>query len=106
MAEERSRVQVIGLPCPKTWDEYERGCIATFGGGYVAPDEMDAFQHGMTTVFNLLRAEFPEAFVCKAGPQMLAALKEVRCYGSPGTTDDGIDVPYLADAAIAAATGG
>ncbi len=71
-----SQVQVIGLPRPKTWADYENGCLATFGGGHRG-DELDAFQHGMQTVFNLLRSEFPPAEQCKAAPQLVAALEAV-----------------------------
>ena len=63
---ERSQCDVIGLPRVKTWDEYEAGCIATFGGGYHTEAEREIFRHGMSTIFNLLRAEFPAAEVCKA----------------------------------------
>lgn len=56
----RSQCQVIGKPQPKTWDEYEQNCISTFGGGYHEQDDLRIFQHGMRTIFNLLRNEFPE----------------------------------------------
>lgn len=59
-----SQAQVIGRPKPQTWDEYESGCMATFHGGYRDPKMLDAFQHGMETVFNLLRHEFKEASEC------------------------------------------
>lgn len=54
--------QVIGTSEPKTWDEYEQNCITTFGGGYHEQDDLRIFQHGMRTIFNLLRNEFPEPF--------------------------------------------
>lgn len=55
-----SQVQIVGQPAPKTWDDYERGCLATFGGGYQTEAERDIFRHGMQAVFNLLRNELPE----------------------------------------------
>lgn len=60
-----SQATIVGLPQPQSWDEYERGCLATFGGGYQTEEEREIFRHGMKTVFNLLRAEFPPAQVCK-----------------------------------------
>lgn len=66
-----SQVACVGEPQPQTWDDYERGCLLTFGGGYKSANESEAFRHGMQTVFNLLRSEFPPAEKCKAA---LAAL--------------------------------
>lgn len=60
-----SQVQIVGQPAPKTWDDYERGCLATFGGGYRNGADIAIFRHGMSTVFNLLRNEFPDA--CNPG---------------------------------------
>jgi hypothetical protein len=57
----RSQVQIFGGPAPKTWDDYEEGCLKTYGGGYHEEREMEIFHHGISTVFNLLRAEFPLA---------------------------------------------
>lgn len=62
----RSQVQVFGEAAPQTWDDYERGCLLTYGGGHHEPETIEAFRHGMQTVFNLLRREFPPAEVCKA----------------------------------------
>lgn len=59
--ERLSQAHVIGLPAPKTWDDYERGCLATFSGGHHEEATREAFRHGMQTVFNLLRSEFPPA---------------------------------------------
>ena len=59
-----SQATIIGLPQPITWDDYERSCLATFGGGYRTEHEREIFRHGMTTVFNLLRGEFPPAEQC------------------------------------------
>lgn len=70
-----SQVTCIGAPDPQTWDEYEQGCIGTYGGGYRTPTETEIFHHGMATVFNLLRAEFPAAVLCKAAPELLRACK-------------------------------
>lgn len=57
----RSQVRAVGLPAPKTWDDYEQGCLMTYGGGYKTKDEIDIFHHGISTVFTLLRNEFPSA---------------------------------------------
>ena len=57
----RSQVRVVGLPAPETWDDYEQGCLMTYGGGYKTKGEIDIFHHGISTVFNLLRNEFPPA---------------------------------------------
>ena len=61
-----------------SWDDYEAGCLNTYGGGYREGPEILAFQHGMQTVFNLLRAEFPPADLCKATTARLAALERER----------------------------
>lgn len=68
-----SQVQAIGETAPKSWDDYERGSLLTFRGGHHEEPELYAFQHGMSTVFNLLRDEFPPAQLCKAAPDLLAA---------------------------------
>ena len=54
-----SQATVVGRPQPRTWDELEAGCLANFGGGHRSGGHLEAFQHGMQTVFNLLRAELP-----------------------------------------------
>jgi len=64
-----SQAQVIGLPKMKTWDDYEAGCLASFGGGHRSDGHLEAFQHGMQTVFALLKAEFPPAEACKAAAE-------------------------------------
>lgn len=56
----RSQIQSVGTPPPKTWDDYRKGCLSTFGGGYRTKEELEVFQHGMNTVFNLLQAELPD----------------------------------------------
>lgn len=66
----RSQAQVIGRSKMKTWDDYEKGCCDTFGGGYQIEEEREIFRHGMKTVFTLLKKEFPmEPFqIFEAGP--------------------------------------
>lgn len=56
---------VIGRPSPTSWDELEANCLTTFAGGHHDPERLGAFQHGMRTVFNLLRNEFPPMGYCK-----------------------------------------
>lgn len=72
-----SQVQIVGSPAPKTWDDFERGCLTTFGGGYRHGPDIAIFQHGMSTVFNLLRNEFPDAPLAKSAPELLTALKAI-----------------------------
>jgi hypothetical protein len=55
----RSQAQAINEPPHETWEEYRKGCLSTFGGGYHDDGMLGAFQHGMNTVFNLLETEFP-----------------------------------------------
>src|SRR4051812_27978099 len=71
-----SQAQVIGLPRMRTWDDYQAGCLATFGGGHRG-SEFEAFQHGMQTVFTLLRAEFPTAETCKTAKGLLESLERI-----------------------------
>lgn len=68
-----SQCRIIGQAPPSSWDDYEACCIATFGGGYRTNEEREIFHHGMSTVFNLLRAEFPSAEQCKASTFLLKA---------------------------------
>ena len=70
-----SQCQPVGAPAPKTWDDYEAGCEATYGGGYRTNEEIEIFHHGMATIFNLLRGEFPSASKCKAVDDLIAACK-------------------------------
>ena len=70
-----SQVDGIGAPRVRTWPDYRRGCLLTYGGGHHTDGHLDAFRHGMETVFNLLEAEFPPAEQCKAVPELVAALK-------------------------------
>lgn len=72
-----SQVKAIGEPHPRTWGDYERGCLLTYGGGHHSDGKLEAFQHGMSTVFNLLRAEFPPAETCAAAPDLLEACEAV-----------------------------
>ena len=74
-----SQIDIIGLPKAKSWDEYEFGCLTTFGGGYRSNEEWEIFHHGIVTVFNLLRAEFPSPELCKSSPDLLAILEELMC---------------------------
>lgn len=69
------QTDVIGRARPSTWEELERNCRDTFGGGHRSDGKLDAYRHGMTTVFNVLRAEFPTMAQCKAAPDLLAALQ-------------------------------
>ena len=46
-----------------TWKEYREGCLGTFLGGYTCDGDegkLEAFQHGMNTIFNVLEDTFPE----------------------------------------------
>lgn len=52
--------------------------MMTYRGGHHEEPEVGCFRHGMGTIFNLLRHEFPPAPVCKAAPDMLAALEEIH----------------------------
>lgn len=83
---------VIGKPQPKTWDDYEAGCLATYGGGYRTEAERDVFRHGMSTVFNLLRHEFPPAELCKLALALQAvcedALDQLEHYQPQHAMDD------------------
>lgn len=91
-AGERSQVQAFGGPQPKSWGDYETSCLATYGGGHRGP-ELEAFQHGMQTVFNLLRAEFPPAEECWANAatyrEAAACLERLIAWadGEPGWHD-------------------
>ena len=56
-----SQCEAVGEARYKTWAEYRRGCLSTFGGGR-SGNELEAFKHGIDTVFNLLENEFPEPY--------------------------------------------
>ncbi len=71
------QVQAVNEPAPRTWDDYRRGCVSTYRGGYTGK-EARAFESGMITVFNLLEGEFPPAEVCRAAPDLLAACEWLR----------------------------
>lgn len=43
-----------------TWDQEESGAIRTYGGGYQKNEERNIFHHGMSTVYNCLRAHYPQ----------------------------------------------
>lgn len=70
MNEKRSQVSSIGRPQPRTWKDYEDGCVGTFRGGHEGK-EGAAFVHGMRTVFRLLTEEFPRAELCQRAPDLL-----------------------------------
>jgi hypothetical protein len=42
-----------------TWDDLERTALETYGGGYREQNKLDAFHHGMRTVFSMLKGGFP-----------------------------------------------
>lgn len=69
-----SQVDAVGAPPVRSWDEYETGCKSTYRGGHHDERDLEIYQHGMNTVFNLLRAEFPPAEMCKAAPDLLAVV--------------------------------
>ena len=106
-----SQAQVIGTPPMKTWDDYEQGCLATYGGGYRTQEEIEIFHHGISTVFNLLRNEFPPAEKCKKVDDYEGALasigrmdrKDAHTYGEhgPGICPFGCDAPTIAKDALA-----
>ena len=58
----RSQCQAINEANYKSWNEYRRGCLSTFAGGYYDAKELRIFQHGMNAVFNLLEKEFPQPY--------------------------------------------
>jgi hypothetical protein len=86
----------------RTWDDYEQGCLTSFGGGYRTEEEREIFRHGMSTVFNLLRGEFPPAEIIRNESDLLTFTPEefkrfVRsayvdgftdAYAGPNDTDD------------------
>lgn len=82
----QSQVSCIGRPQPKTWDDFEQGCMGTFRGGHHDDGELKAFQHGMATIFNLLRGEFPPAEQCKMAANLTRAVE------AAGRLADVIDV--------------
>lgn len=66
-----SQVKAINEAAPVSWDDFERGCLLTYAGGHHNDSHLPAFQHGMRTVFSLLRAEFPPAEICKAAGELV-----------------------------------
>lgn len=75
----RSQCQPFGADPPRTWDDYESSCIATYRGGHEGA-EGAAFVHGMKTVFQLLRKEFPEAYACKRSGELLVRILWLEDY--------------------------
>lgn len=55
----RSQSDPVGAPPATSWKEKRERCHMTFGGGYSDAPSLEAFRHGMDTVFNLIEAEFP-----------------------------------------------
>lgn len=53
-----------------TWDELEKNCLSTYAGGHHDDGHLPAFQHGMGTVFNTLRATYPSPDVCHQAKQL------------------------------------
>lgn len=101
--ESLSQCQVIGEPRVKTWEDYRRGCLATFGGGHHSDGMLTAFQQGMQTIFNLLESEFPPAEDCRKNAEELAELRaqrdkfrEVVCFAA-NAYDDELSTGALAD---------
>ena len=72
-----SQCQAINEQDYKTWGEYRKGCLLTFHGGYQTPNELEAFQHGMNTIFNLLEDEFPQ-------PHEIIKNKKINGHKCPG----------------------
>ena len=65
---EMSQYHIIGEPVANSWDTVESQCLSTFGGGHRDNEkELEAYRHGMQTIFNVLRDEFQ--FVRKAKPE-------------------------------------
>lgn len=44
-----------------TWDALERDCLQTYAGGYHDAEKLNAFRHGMSTIFNVLRGAYLDA---------------------------------------------
>lgn len=76
----RSQIQAIGVPPPKTWQDYRDGCLMTFHGGYHDDVKLDTFQHGMNTVFNLLENELP-SLLPAAAPEQADGVTEAETEG-------------------------
>ena len=66
----RSQCNAINELDHEIWEDYRKGCISTYTGGYHEPETYAAFKHGMETVFNLLEAEFPQPYKIFANKQM------------------------------------
>lgn len=75
-----SQCQVLGEKPVKTWKDYRNGCLATYAGGHHGDGHLDAFRHGMETVFNLLEEEFPPAELCKVAPDLLRGCRAASAY--------------------------
>lgn len=59
-----------------TWDEFESNTNATYAGGHHSDGKLDAYRHGINTVFNILRAAFPDGpDAMHNAERMLSAMK-------------------------------
>lgn len=69
-----------------TWDDFEAQTNATYGGGHHNDGKMDAYRHGINTVFNVLRAAFP------SGPDKMreteVVLSAIRYMADPANWDE------------------
>ena len=58
-----------------TWDQEESSAIRTYGGGYHDKEQREIFHHGMSTVYNCLRAHYPQPEQIK---ELIAVVKDLR----------------------------
>jgi hypothetical protein len=63
----------------ETWDDIESQCVGTYRGGHEGK-EAEAFVHGMKTVFEVLRADFPQPYVCRHAPELLERVQWLEDY--------------------------
>lgn len=82
MTSDRPQCQPFGYTKPLTWDDYEAQCMATYSGGHRDELSREAFRHGMGTIFNMLRNEFPspEAIRKNAADNAAGAKAETRTF--------------------------
>lgn len=73
-----SQVTIVGKPQPRSWKDFRDGCLANYAGGHHNDGQLEAFRHGMETVFNLLESEFPPAELCKAAPFLLDVCQKIQ----------------------------
>lgn len=56
----------IGQKPAETWETMRESCHMTYNGGHRTQEAIDAFHHGMDTVFNCLTAGgFKEMHECR-----------------------------------------